>query len=1011
MDAEVRDIPQHGRTMVPVVAIGASVGAADALCELLGAIPRSTGACYVVVGHLDPGDDGTTRERIVRSTDLPVRSAESGTVPRADTVVMVEEDAALTLSGGRFRLAERTLQSAPIDTLFAAVASELGEKGIAIVLSGTSHDGSQGLRLVKAAGGYVIAQSPDSAADAAMPSHAIATGLVDKVLLPREMPGAVVDYLAILAGATAPGRGPEPDGRAGRYGARPRRSEVIADAHAVLVNEMAPAYVVVGPTRELVHSGGPVADYLEAQPGSASLELVNLMRDDLRIDLRLIWHSLMSGEEQAVRDRVGYRDGERLRLVRISGRRLTHEEGGEPHYLFVFQDQGEVTPAPPAEPAAEEIRETAADAPERSREELQSVNFELAHKIDELRRTNNDLANLLASTNIATLFLDTSGRVRGFTPVARRTFDLDDADIGRLIGDLCDHLEDTDLTAEVAAVVVSAEVTEKVVELRDGSATFLMRLVPYRTASGIIDGVVITFVDVSGFKRAQARIDVLNTELEGQVAALEAILDIAPIAIAFSDQPISRMRLNSYGQKMLGLGAETGPPRSELGQYAILQNGRELTLDELPSTIVWRTGEIVEDVQARYVGPGGTFDVLISAAPILNRAGETTRVVAVMRDISALTSARAIAEQRAEQQAYVARLGGRSLSGLTADEIIAELPDRLAVLLKCEYAKVLRLQPDRKRLELISSHGFGSPLGTVVDGGLDSQAGYTLTVHEPVVVTDLRTETRFSGPALLRIEGIISGMSVIVGSPDEPFGVIGVHSRGQRTFTQRDAAFLQSVANILAASLRRDEADRQKRLLLDELRHRVKNMLATMQSVIHLSLRDSNATTELGEQLTQRVRALALAHDINFRRADSAVSLRDLIRVQTQAYDPDNARIVIDGDCTVPLPPGIAIDTSMVVHELVTNAVKHGAMAQDGAVSIAIGCDTEDGICVVHFVWQETGPKPVGAVREGAGSRLMRAIASRRQFDIKRRFTEEGMRCEMTITFDVAANDAMTPLG
>ncbi|UOM35334.1 CheR family methyltransferase [Acuticoccus sp. I52.16.1] len=1341
MDEHLVQAPGCDLGMVPVVAVGASAGGLDALRELVGAIPAEDAACYVVIQHLDPTHKSLLTELLARSTTRPVHVVEDGTRPRPGTVVVIAEDTTLTLQDGVFHVERparpRGLRT-PIDTFFESLASERGEAGVAIVLSGAGSDGTQGARLVKEAGGYIIAQSPETAGYAPMPRSAIATGLVDKVLRPGEMPDAVAQYLRSLAEAdgapedagaqqamvricqylklatghdfrhykeptlhrrvhrrmqvravrslveygnllrhdddeahqllrellisvTAFFRDPDAFraleqavdailsekgaedlvrvwvagcatgeeayslaiilreklalredppkiqifatdidenalavARAGSYAesvaayvpepyleryfrrvggeyrvideirevcifsaqslvkdppfsrldllscrnvliylkpelqnrllpvfhyalrpggclllgssenitgheaqfetvdkkwrifrrkpdpretpprfplmtlsadaphrietpvrTRPasQRGDLLADAHAVLVNELAPAYTIVGATRELVYSGGPIGTYLKMQPGTASLELFNLLRSDLKMDVRSLWHALSSGADEAVRDRVGFHDRDRLRLVRIVGRRMRHEASEAPHFLIVFHDLGEATTssgdgaerpdlaqmqALEAELQAtreylqatteeleasneelqsaneelmsmnEELRssneelETSKEELQSVNEELETVNAELSIKVEQLARTNGDLENLLAGTDIATLFLDRGALVRRFTPVAKRVFNLIEADIGRPIGDISARVADIDIASEVAGVLETLQVTEREVTLRDGSATFQMRLLPYRSAGNVIDGVVATFVDISGVKAAQARIDALNEALEGQVASLQAILDIAPIAIAFSDEPMSqRGWLNSYGQTMLGLGQQPGPPRSETGQYVILQNGRELTREELPSNTVWQTGETVEDVQARYVGPAGTMDVLISAAPIKARSGETTRVVSVMRDISALTAARAIAELRAEQQAYVARLGGRSLAGLSAEEIIAELPGRLAVLLRCEFAKVLRVIPETGDLEMVSAHGFNSPVGTVVDGGLSSQAGYTLTVHEPVIVSDLATETRFSGPELLRIESITSGMSVIVGSPDEPFGVIGVHSRVRRSFGPRDAAFLQTAANILAATLRRDMADRQKRLLLDELRHRVKNMLATVQSVIHLSLRDAEIDSEFGTQVTQRVRALALAHDLNFRRNDDAVDIRELIRIQTNAYDPDNELIEITGDCRVSLPPSIAIDASMVVHELVTNAVKHGALSKGGAVEIDLACAMEDRRCTLSFVWRETGPRPVGAGREGTGSRLLRAIAARRQFEIDRRFTDAGLRCEMTITFDV----------
>ena len=96
-----------------------------------------------------------------------------------------------------------------------------------------------------------------------------------------------------------------------------------------------------------------------------------------------------------------------------------------------------------------------------------------------------------------------------------------------------------------------------------------------------------------------------------------------------------------------------------------------------------------------------------------------------------------------------------------------------------------------------------------------SQAGYTLQAGGPVVVEDLRSETRFDGPQLLVDHGVVSGMSVTIpGSSARPFGVLGVHSPEPKTFETADVDFLCSVANVIAARWRQEEASERRTLLL-----------------------------------------------------------------------------------------------------------------------------------------------------------------------------------------------------
>ncbi len=166
-------------------------------------------------------------------------------------------------------------------------------------------------------------------------------------------------------------------------------------------------------------------------------------------------------------------------------------------------------------------------------------------------------------------------------------------------------------------------------------------------------------------------------------------------------------------------------------------------------------------------------------------------------------------QARARQQEMVAELGHMALMGADVGDLMNAAVDRLAGTLQVEYAKVLELLPDGKTSRLVSGVGWRKGLVglAIVAGGADSQAGFTLLSREPVIVEDLRSETRFSGPALLTDHGVVSGMSVIIGTPERPFGVLGIHTTQRRSFTADDINFLQAVANVLAAAVERRRAE------------------------------------------------------------------------------------------------------------------------------------------------------------------------------------------------------------
>ena len=150
-------------------------------------------------------------------------------------------------------------------------------------------------------------------------------------------------------------------------------------------------------------------------------------------------------------------------------------------------------------------------------EELQTLNTELQAKVDELSRASNDMKNLLNSTDIATLFLDNDLNVRRFTPQATKIIKLIPADVGRPITDLASELRYPELAEDAREVLRTLAATEKPISARDGR-WFTVRIMPYRTLDDRIDGVVITFADITAAKTLEAELRKTQAGLEKRVA-------------------------------------------------------------------------------------------------------------------------------------------------------------------------------------------------------------------------------------------------------------------------------------------------------------------------------------------------------------------------------------------------------------------------------------------------------------------------------------------------------------
>ncbi|ACY13958.1 chemotaxis protein CheB [Haliangium ochraceum] len=185
-----------------VVGVGASAGGLAAFKQLFAALPADSGMAFLLVQHLDPTHKSLLAELLAPHTRMAVRDADQGAALEPNTVYIIRPDTALAVRSGRIELSPPTLHRGvrlPVDHLFRSLANEYGGRSVGIVLSGAGSDGSAGIRDIKAKGGLIIAQEPESSGYRGMPQSAIDTGVVDLVLEISDMPAALRRFAALPA--------------------------------------------------------------------------------------------------------------------------------------------------------------------------------------------------------------------------------------------------------------------------------------------------------------------------------------------------------------------------------------------------------------------------------------------------------------------------------------------------------------------------------------------------------------------------------------------------------------------------------------------------------------------------------------------------------------------------------------------------------------------------------------------------------------------------------------------
>ncbi|MBZ5515228.1 MAG: PAS domain-containing protein [Acidobacteriia bacterium] len=455
--------------------------------------------------------------------------------------------------------------------------------------------------------------------------------------------------------------------------------DVQKEVQRLLLSEYTPAGVVVNSDLNIIQFHGHMGGFLEPAPGQASLNLAKLTQEALSLDLRTIIHAAKKQDAPVVREGVRLKSQGRDRNITLEVVPIKGSSPRDRYFLVLFREE-EPLPKKPVvhearagklrrkseeaetarlteeldymrshvqaileeqEATNEELRsaneeiqssneelqstneelETAKEELQSSNEELTTLNEELQNRNTELDALNNDLNNLIDSINVPVVMLSKDLRVRRFTPLAEKVLNLIPTDLGRPITDLKPNIEVPNLEKLVAESIDTVSLKEQDVQDRHGH-WYSLRVRPYKTAENVIDGVVMTLMDI----------DALKAEVNDLRLYAESIVQTVRQPLVVLDGNLRVVTANAVFYETFHVSAEEVQNRFLYtlgnGQWDI-PSLRELLERVLP------TRTALEGFEVRHEFPAiGQRTMLLNARQIRTRGGAATLILLAMEDIT-----------------------------------------------------------------------------------------------------------------------------------------------------------------------------------------------------------------------------------------------------------------------------------------------------------------------------------------------------------------------------------------
>ena len=811
----------------------------------------------------------------------------------------------------------------------------------------------------------------------------------------------------------------------------------LANFHLSALERQSPPSVLVDAEYRVLHLSPQAGRFICPSEGPLRTELGELVHPELRLELNLALQRAFEGGKSTLTRPVTVEiEGKRQRIMEYVA--LTEAEGSAPHALVLFLDVDaaglleEEASADAAQAAGthglvqeltvlrarlnasekqhaqalqalaasneelqsinEEYRsnseelKTSNEELESANEELKTINAELKTELDNFSSSHNDLQNLIAATEIGALFLDQQLRIKFFTPAVVKHFNITQADCGRAITDFTHGLDYDSIANDATIVLKSLIPMEAEVKTLD-DRWLMMRMRPYRAFENLIGGVVLTLTDITELKRtekslaaelnAMTRLQQLSTEVVKWPELESPLLLVLDAAIELLGADFGDIQLYDSHSGKLRIAAQRGFDKAFLDHFA------EVDASEGSAcgiALASRQQVLIGDVEREQ-----SFRPSLEWAKAAGfRAVQSTPLITHGEFVGMLSThfrePRRFSSHDLRLIDICARQASDSIKAYLLQESLRKSETRMRQVLETDTVGVLFLDPD------------GTVIGT--NNSFLKMTGYS---HNEIDARELnwRKMTPPEWLALSQEQFDKLERSGLIG----PYEKEHVRKDGSRCWMLFAGRKLDdgTIAEYCIDISDRKRAERERELLAIELSHRVKNTLAVVEALA--SQTTAKSVKEFRDKFTGRIQALAQAHTLSFESDRGSVDLKALLEQALSAYHIDHAeRVVCDG-APIAVTPKQALGLRLMMHELVTNTVKYGALStKRGTVHLSWQIEqTGEGQHMVQLRWQERGGPAVKAPKQPRfGAKLIKAAC---EYDLEGEarldYVPEGLICEI----------------